>query len=118
MSPLDSALGAWAAASCIWDLAIGATTVRWSGHGRQGDAPTRGWERAMKDHEIRRAKARGGVALVVAAATISVLGLAGPVFLALGRDPDVLWPIYVVGWPLAIAAWLYWLRCWRARTRR
>jgi len=72
----------------------------------------------MTEDEAKTVKARGGRALTVSATAICVMGLAGPVLLVMGRDPDVLYPLYVVGWPLAVGGALYWLRGFRARVGR
>jgi 4-amino-4-deoxy-L-arabinose transferase-like glycosyltransferase len=71
----------------------------------------------MTEAELRAARRRGRIGLGVAAVAISVLGLAGPVMLAVTGDPSPVLPYYPLGWVIAIAGWLVWLTSWR-RVRR
>lgn len=74
----------------------------------------------MDDDAARaaRIKRRGTLALLLAAAMVSVLGLAGPLMLATTGDPAPVLAWYPLGWAIAIGAGLYWLSAWRASRRR
>jgi hypothetical protein len=81
-------------------------------------APFGRWREAdMDEVEARAIRKRGGVALALAAIAFAFLGLAGPIALATGRDLSAVLPWYPVGWALAAAGWLYWLRCVRRAGR-
>ncbi len=75
---------------------------------------------ASDDHQrrqdmLRRSiRRRGRIALGTAAVAITALSLGGPLMLVLTGDPSPLLPYYPLGWAIAIASWLYWLRCWRS----
>jgi hypothetical protein len=71
----------------------------------------------MTEAEARRMRASGRVGLLVAATMITLLGLGGPVMLAVTGDPSPVLPYYPFGWAAAIGGWLWWLRAWRAGRR-
>jgi hypothetical protein len=71
----------------------------------------------MDDEQARRIRRSGSAGLAVAAAAITVLGLAGPLMLATRGDAGGVLPFYPFGWAIAIGGWLWWLRARRAAAR-
>ena len=66
------------------------------------------------EEEHRRLRRRGRIGLIVTAAMITLLGLGGPIAIAVAGDPSPILAYYPVGWAVAIGGILYWLRAFRA----
>ena len=71
----------------------------------------------MED-EAGRIRRKGRAGLVVAAVCVTVLGLGGPIMIAVQDDPSPVLPFYPVLWAIAIGGILYWLSAFRRAMRK
>ena len=72
----------------------------------------------MREQEAAAIRRRGRIGLALTAVMITLLGLGGPVMIAVSGDPSPVLPYYPVGWAVAIGGVIYWLTAWRAARRR